>query len=1145
MNTPNLERYPFDYTGEAETNLVDGELHVAPPGKKDKIFVLLEGPAFSRSIKLRYGDGTYLRPWVDFQPVNLYPEATHAVGEACTGMVMIINESVTGYVYAEYQVVGGKYDHNSRAVEDLLWAAVSDDRPVFWPDILDKPSVFPPSPHHHDIFNDTYGWEARVALVDNWTTQLLEQGVSDRVDSIVEAISFVEEYLAARHKHTVELIDGHIGTHNAHATTKDLAGLAKLDNLKKATIEQARAGDRADLRLTVGGATAILSDALEAYSANLMKQGILPVSRWGNLTYLEPGVSGSFEGSGQLTTVDQRPSVLEVDGTLVRLRPGTNGTSLGVYYDYMLNAFSDPLGAKLIKTNTQYWPAGMGTAYKPYRMFKSTPDVIWGLAYQVAAFPTISSKYFIAITGESFDSTKHDVAFVNNTYVHNEYGTRALTDRATLTIADGYVYCVDYCPWGVDRKVGFVLLRVPVADVKSKLEVTWEFLKGWTTGGGPFGTMTGDAIYMAPKEVSTAAADNPMMLLDPNMTGTMYRSSWGFYVISDSPGILKIVMSGCTHYLTTQRLNVQYLGFRCLVNVTTRTAQWVDSPKQIRCRINNNNLADISMDPNPATAITQIKASMTPDYGTGGDEHGLAYLNFNTGYYMKSVITNIINTNIGFVLGRITNWTDKTAGWDVANRQMQIFRNEPDSPTFGSAIGNSLMMPIGLNGNKMLLRTMNEQNTENFVRASYGTNSSYVYNLSGIGPIGGYAPTSDRVLLNKDVWRWRFISYMTGNAITNWGSILTPFDKQAPITIDANGEYNDAAINAMTWNQAELKQAAANFAATLDVGPIVTDSFCDIAVPQDTSLPCIAMVSVRYLSDKGQSWRNYITGVNYSGSRSGNITGYSLKTSGWLMAQVRTDDSSGSNDNRDRMPGLVIHRVGNSLLCAMGSSTSTLVPGGKTGLSMLFKYDLVTGVFTGHPRQAVNWINPWRGGVGTYPCVLPGYGMCWVDDSLVYSHYGTVMMLLSMGNTEAEWMAWDYGNKSTRFIPMAQEVERGWIVYFTEAVPVILNGREGDAPITSIDLTTVKANPANTTFYVYVVENNGAMSYRIVTAEETPTINKMYIGTIVTSGSAISNIALKKRSRIGIYQISDTNTGTSIPVSTGMPFQVGDWSWDV
>ena len=117
-------------------------------------------------------------------------------------------------------------------------------------------------------------------------------------------------------------------------------------------------------------------------------------------------------------------------------------------------------------------------------------------------------------------------------------------------------------------------------------------------------------------------------------------------------------------------------------------------------------------------------------------------------------------------------------------------------------------------------------------------------------------------------------------------------------------------------------------------------------------------------------------------------------------------------------------------------------------------------------------------------------------------------------------------------------------MYFTEQVPVILNGREGIAPITSIDLTTVKSNPANSTFYVYVVENNGAMAYRITATEETPTINKMYVGTIVTSGNAINNIQLKKRSRIGIYQVSDTRSGTSIPVSTGMPFQIGDWSWD-
>lgn len=1145
MNTPSLERYPFDYTGEAPTNLVDGELHVIPPGKKDKIFTLLEGAAFSRSIKLRYGDGTYLRPWVDFQPVNLYPEATAAVAEACTGMVMIINESVTGYVYAEYQVVGDRFGHNSKAIEDLLWSATKDDRPVFWPDILDRPATFPPSPHHHDIFNDTYGWDARILLVDTWTTEVLERADTERLAGIDMAVKVVDAYQKKRFAQINEIIDTHINTKHAHAETKTQVGLGNLVSVPTATVDQARNGDRLDLRLTVAGAEAILTDALEAYSANLMKQGILPVSRWGNLTYLEPGVSGSFEGSSQLTTVDARMSVLEVDGTLVRLRPGTNGTSVGVYYDYMLNAFTDPLGGELIKTNTQYWPASMGSAYKPYRLFKSTPDVLWGMAYQVSAFPTLNSKYFIALTGSSFDSTKHDVAFVNNTYTHSEYGVRSLTERAYLTIVDNYVYCVDYCPWGTTRKVGFVILRVPVADIKSKTDVTWEFLKGWTAVGGIGGTMTGDSINMANIEYSTNAADNPMILGDDQMTCTLYRSSWMFYVVSDTPGVLRIALGGMMQYYTTQNLKTKSIGFRCLVNVNTRTAQWVDSPKQIRCRINNGNLADITIDQNAAMELDQPRLGLCPGQGyNGGDEHGVVFLDYNTGYYMKSVISNIQNTNIGWRIGRITNWTDKIAAWDIVNRKVADIRTSADRPTFGSEVNNNLMTPVGLNGNKILLRTMNENNTEKSVRASYGTNGNYTYNITNYGPYVGFEPTADRVATTLDVWKYRYISVLNNNVISNWCSIMVPWHSSAPATVDVNGEYTAADLTTVSWDVAELNAAALAFARTLDVAPVLTSASCDIMVPQDTTMPLLAVVGVRYVTDKGQSFRNYVTRVNYTGGRTGKITGYSLMTSGWIMTQLANDNSSGYSDNRSKQPGWVIHRIGNKMLCAIGNSTISSVPGGLTCHMILFSHDISTGALTLHPVTPTINVSPWGGGLAPYPCVLPNYGLCIQDDAIAVYSYGTILGLQPMGTTEAQWLTYNHGARANRFAIMAQEVKQGWVVYFTEQVPVILNGREGTAPITSIDLTTVKSNPANSTFYVYVVENNGTIAYRITATEETPTINKMYIGTIVTSGNAINNIQLKKRSRIGIYQISDTRSGTSIPVSTGMPFQIGDWSWD-
>ncbi|QXO09981.1 hypothetical protein pEaSNUABM37_00020 [Erwinia phage pEa_SNUABM_37] len=1144
MNTPSLERYPFDYTGEATTNLVDGELHVIPPGKKNKIFSLLEGAAFSRSIKLRYGDGTYLRPWVDFQPAYLYPEATQAVGDACTGLVMIINESVSGYVYAEYQVVGDRYQHNSKAVEDLLWAAVSDDRPVFWPDILDRPSVFPPAPHTHDIFNETYGWDERVLLVDTWTTEVLETADNERLEGIRAAVQTVEAYLTQRFSQVNQIVDTHINTKHAHAETKAQAGFGSLVNIPTATIDQARNGDRLDLRLTVAGAEAILTDALTAYSANLMKQGILPISRWGNLTYLEPGVSGSFEGSAQISTVDSRMSVLEVDGTLVRLRSGTNGTSVGIYYDYMLNAVTDPLGASMIKTNTQYWPAAMGATYKPYRLFRSTSDVLWGLAYQVSAFPTLNNKYFIALTGSSFDSSKHDVAFVNSTYTHSEYGLRSITDRAHLTIIDGYVYCVDYCPWGNTRKVGFVILRVPVADIKSKTDVTWEFLKGWTATGGIGGTMTGDSINMAAREYSTVASDNPMILGDAPMEATLYRSSWMFYVVSDSPGVLRIAMGGMMHYYTTQRLQVQSIGFRCLVNVNTKTAQWVDSPKQMRVRINNGDLANISLDTTDAAKLNQMQLALAVGQGTqGGDEHGCYFIDYNTGYYMKSYITNILNVSIAWETGRIANWTNKIAAWDIVGRQVVRDRRQVDNPTFGSPVNNSLMQPYGLTGNRMLLRVLNESNNMKLVRASYGTNNNYTYNVTNVGAVKGYEPTADRVDAPEINWNYRAISYLNGSSLSMWGSVLIPYMNSAPTTINAaDGTY--ANTTGVTWDVNELNAAALAFARTLDIGAVVTDARCDIFVPQDASLPILATIWTRHTTTLGATSRIYVTGVNYSGARTGNITGYSLKTSGYFYNDSVVDRASpGSNNNTGQQPGMTVHRVGNDLIITAGSSTQTSVPGGLAAHFACFSYNLTTGAITPTNYKLID-TNPYTGGIGWFPMILPGYGTLLLDRDMAGQTFGTLMGVLPMGNTVADFNSFNAGDKTDRFVIMAQEVKQGWMIYFTEEVPVILNGREGTAPITAIDLTTVKANPANTTFYCYAVETNGVMSYRITATEEAPTINKMYIGTIVTSGNAISNIRLNKRSRIGIYQISDTKSGTSIPVSTGLPFQRGDWSWD-
>ena len=120
-------------------------------------------------------------------------------------------------------------------------------------------------------------------------------------------------------------------------------------------------------------------------------------------------------------------------------------------------------------------------------------------------------------------------------------------------------------------------------------------------------------------------------------------------------------------------------------------------------------------------------------------------------------------------------------------------------------------------------------------------------------------------------------------------------------------------------------------------------------------------------------------------------------------------------------------------------------------------------------------------------------------------------------------------------------------MYFTEETPVILSGKAFTLPITSINLTTVKANPANTLFHVYVKMEQGNAKYVITTdvISETGTTayNIFWIGTIQTNSLQISNVNIQKRSRLDIFGASLEAAGSSFPVSYGLPSQTGTINW--
>lgn len=1167
MNTPILERYPFDYTGEAITNLVEGELHVIPPGKKDRIFTLLEGPGFSDSIKLFKGDGTPLTPWVDFQPVNYYPEASVAVSKPCTGMVMILNESFSGHVYATYQVVGGKYDHNSLAVVDLLWAAINDERPVFWVDIMGKPDMFPPSYHTHDIFLDTYAWDARIELVDVWTQEVLLKADSSHLQSVIKHIDVLTNHLNSRHAHALELIQGHTDTPAAHAETKEQAGLTLLDNIATASLADARAGQRYDQRLTVEGAEAILTDALDAYSANLMRQGILPISRWGNLTYLQAGVSGSFEGASQYQSHDAFAQCVEVDGTYMRLRPGINGQDVGLYYDYCTQIIDNATTANATFTNNKYAPASLDQAYVPCQLMNNDGNVLMGIMVRRSVLPAYDQKWFVSITNGTLDHTKHDCAeLLTTAYTFPNGNTQALNSLVTCVFQAGnrmYV-TVGRLTAGSSRQpnnprnpeppVEWGIGYINLDDIKTNSQVSITWMTGFSTTSYGI-TRNANTLMLALQYAGYPGEDCMMQYSGTFAFWSAAMRGWAFNHLKGTPNAdgtitLNGKITGQINGPNNTVINQYY--FRLKWNPVTNVVTVPGTLNRINFSGNGSGLI----------------AQVTADNGSGLNKHNSDFgqsWDDNSDFRVSWIVTQdgyVINTmRVGASNDSNTLLIYKVVGFTTANAVMAnpsaftytLLRVSNDYPPYGTAAQGVMRAPVLYPGN--ILQFVSGRTDLPSEWTAYQPllgAPTYQYKSLNNGTLSGYRPTNNRAYAKMRYANRDFVTEinLAGQVTTH---VQTPSTHRLTGETDYTPDLTPSGSMSITASDIEAQLvrlcAATGLTWTARTGSLI--------IPRDASCPVLfKMCGILTPESNGLvPFGVVVATVSYTGSRTAaDITGWSINVNDFIFHKDFTGSTGVSLSQY--VFGHILYQVNDGWLFALGGWQTISVTGPGAILPVMWGKVGADKRISNNPYREGNE-SPYGTLYGRTPIAFPGKGFYICDaDPFTYAPYPMPNIYQSPGScsitvrragaTIEELVA--YTDETLRnadtIVLLTHAVEQGWMVYFTEEVPIILNGREGTVPLTTINLTTVKANPANTTFYVYVEELNGVMSYRITDVEELPTIKKMFIGTIVTSDSAIGSINIAKRSRIGIYQVSDKNFGSSIPVSTGLPFQTGDWSMD-
>lgn len=340
-------QYEFDMSGEHPDNLVIEEPLEIDPDSGTKIVVPNYGPCYAKGFKLTLPNGQLLTKEVDYQFYSLMGELTEYTGKGVVGIIEILRPN-TNKVLATYQTLGDTSFWDSSLIKMIINAA-TDNRPVYWENLHDKPLGFPSAVHGESFIYQLTSFTEFVNFINDFTQSITDQ--PHLVDVKVDHLAALIDSTINRYKLMLQdLVNAHSGAYNAHGLTKASIGLGNVDNFKTATINQARIGESNRLHLTPPGLKEIINE-FGYDQSRLLENNSLPISMYGNRNFIPPSIDGSYEAVG--VTTNRAGFCIEEDGSLAVLAPRFDGKTAGLYFSQVVN-FTDPATIKYNYTAVRY-----------------------------------------------------------------------------------------------------------------------------------------------------------------------------------------------------------------------------------------------------------------------------------------------------------------------------------------------------------------------------------------------------------------------------------------------------------------------------------------------------------------------------------------------------------------------------------------------------------------------------------------------------------------------------------------------------------------------------------------------------------------------------------------------------------------------
>lgn len=868
----------------------------------------------------------------------------------------------------------------------------------------------------------------------------------------------------------------------------------------------------------------------------------LPISRVGSMDYLPLSINGSFEGATtDFVSKHILPCILEDDGTFVYLRPGTNGSTQGYYYGYVPNArTSDSLTPVL--TNETYVPSFFTANHKLINMVGTKASELLFMYTQ----NNTTDTYTIALTNGSLNQTQHQYCEFNRSLL-------GIMIPQYAHIVGDRIYI-----WGITSTVqagefSVQLYTVLTSDIRAGSTASLTLISGITGN-----TIYGDAsnnnrIMIAPMNVSASTTNKPFIQLDSTTQANMYPQNSDGLIQAAANSTNTSIRVAIFHALSAQTalvgVNQSTWGLSFTYNISTK--QYVlDKP----------NAGPITVLANPDIVVTNpYYVPMNRINGFPETAQGNVPTMYHTsdGTVFSTVARYITAPDHKIVRANISGFTNAYDALNLTTRSLSGQLIKYVSPVYGSAVGENLLGATMLSPSRILLNCSGTDADGDYfgfdqkVVADIGTSRTYTYNSVANGnTITGFAPQVNRQAIDNPNYAYNGLV-----SLVNTDGTVSVFGTSFFEGIGKPEQNGLLDVNTMQFSEDIVKLQSSNLLTSLKntilssvtySGTIQSSTIILYYVPDSSYCKSIAVTSFK--TDSNNTAYCVVSEVNTT--LAVDVIGTVVQTTITAMSPTSNRISTVMNNNIDvlygylyRQAGLVVAKYSGFNYIGIPAIVNFYTVTNANFRSFLGKVDSSSGLITGNLTMiASNYVSG-PGGDNYEVGVIPNVGFGVYRYNANITDYSTKLIFKNFGTTSAQMdaMLSNVGGTPVETIVIAsQDVAQGFIVYFTQPVPALLYGKYYELPVQSIDLTTIVANPANRTFYMYIeVDGNGDAKYTISTTLLSEELNRVYIGSIVTGATHITTIDSEKVTRFLTYRTSITKRGSAIPASSGNPSSTG------